>query len=45
MEFARRKGCKRITLLTDEDNVSAQRFYAKHGFQCSSMVAVRLSLV
>lgn len=44
ISFARRQGCKRLTLLTDRSNESAQRFYAKQGFAASSMVAMRLSL-
>ncbi len=44
IEFARAAGCKRITLLTDGDNLAAQRFYQKHGFRASSMVPMRLSL-
>lgn len=37
-------GCRRITLLTDRDNLSAQRFYANHGFQASAMIPLRLAL-
>lgn len=44
ISFARRQGCKRITLLTDRSNESAQRFYAKQGFVVSGMVPMRLSL-
>lgn len=44
ISFARAQGCKRITLLTDLDNESAQRFYGKKGFVVSSMVPMRLSL-
>lgn len=44
ISFAREQGCKRITLLTDRCNDSAQRFYAKQGFVASSMVPMRLSL-
>jgi len=44
LEFAREKGCQRITLLTDHDNESAHRFYQKHGFSLSTMVAFRKSL-
>ncbi len=44
MEFAREKGCLRITLLTDHDNEGAHRFYQKHGFSRSTMVAFRKSL-
>jgi len=44
ISVARAEGCKRITLLTDKTNESAQRFYAKQGFELSSMVPMRLSL-
>ena len=37
-------GCLRITLLTDPQNLSAQRFYRRHGFASSSMVPMRLHL-
>jgi GNAT superfamily N-acetyltransferase len=37
-------GCLRITLLTDQQNLSAQRFYTRHGFTPSSMVPMRLDL-
>ncbi|MEH6404320.1 MAG: GNAT family N-acetyltransferase [Sneathiella sp.] len=43
-DFAIKKGCRRITLLTDQDNVGAQRFYEKNGYSRSSMVAFRMSL-
>ncbi|TBU97818.1 GNAT family N-acetyltransferase [Stutzerimonas kirkiae] len=39
---ARQRGCRRITLLTDSDNHAAQRFYARQGFQPSSMLPMRL---
>lgn len=42
--FARLNGCKRITLLTDRANASAQHFYQKHGFGFSAMIPLRLSL-
>ena len=42
--FARTQGCKRITLLTDRTNETAQRFYGKQGFVVSSMVPMRLAL-
>ena len=42
--FARARGCKRITLLTDRCNQAAQRFYAKQGFAASGMLPMRLSL-
>lgn len=41
---ARGAGCKRVTLLTDADNAAAQRFYARHGFEPSRMLALRLHL-
>jgi GNAT superfamily N-acetyltransferase len=44
LSFARDQGCKRITLLTDRDNLAAQRFYAKQGFAASTMVPMRLFL-
>ncbi|MBI5462118.1 MAG: GNAT family N-acetyltransferase [Gammaproteobacteria bacterium] len=44
ISYARVQGCKRITLLTDRGNESAQRFYAKQGFVVSSMIPMRLSL-
>lgn len=44
LNFAKQKGCKRITLLTDDDNEDAQRFYLRNGFSRSSMVPFRLSL-
>jgi ribosomal protein S18 acetylase RimI-like enzyme len=37
-------GIKRITLLTDPDNDTAQRFYEGHGFRRSAMVPMRLHL-
>jgi ribosomal protein S18 acetylase RimI-like enzyme len=37
-------GCRRITLLTDATNESAQRFYRRHGFTTSEMVPMRLVL-
>ncbi len=44
LEFASAQGCARITLLTDQDNVGAQRFYEKHGFVASTMIPFRKSL-
>lgn len=44
IQAARNSGCKRVTLLTDSANASAQRFYQKHGFSISSMLPLRLSL-
>jgi len=37
-------GCRRITLLTDADNLDAQRFYARQGFVRSPMVPLRRAL-
>jgi len=34
-------GCKRITLLTDQVNTAAHRFYERHGFSRSSMLSFR----
>ncbi len=44
ISVARAQGCKRITLLTDQSNASAQRFYARQGFVPSGMLPMRLSL-
>jgi ribosomal protein S18 acetylase RimI-like enzyme len=44
IERARADGAQRITLLTDHDNVAAQRFYASFGFERSSMVPLRRKL-
>jgi len=43
-QTARARGCRRITLLTDASNASAQRFYARHGFHRSAMVPMRVEL-
>ena len=45
LAVAEEAGCLRITLLTDQQNLSAQRFYKRHGFAASSMVPMRLQLV
>lgn len=37
-------GCQRITLLTDQQNLSAQHFYKWYWFTPSSMVPMRLHL-
>lgn len=42
--YARKAGCKRISLLMDGDNESAQGFYGKQGFRMSEMKTMRLSL-
>lgn len=41
---AQSRGCRRITLLTDGDNLAAQRFYRRHGFAPSPMVPLRRTL-
>nr|CRH04400.1 Putative protein with N-acetyltransferase activity [Candidatus Magnetococcus massalia] len=38
IEHAKQRGCKRITLHTDEDNAPAHRFYREHGFERCYMV-------
>jgi len=42
--YARTRGLRRLTLLTDCDNAGAQRFYARHGFVKSDMTVMRLIL-
>jgi len=42
LEFGKAHGCLLITLLTDADNLSAQRFYGRAGFQVSGMMPMRL---
>lgn len=37
-------GCRRITLLTDQSNDAAQRFYQRSGFAPSTMLPMRLVL-
>jgi GNAT superfamily N-acetyltransferase len=44
IELARLADCRRVTLLTDQNNVSAQRFYQRQGFVISPMMPLRLSL-
>jgi GNAT superfamily N-acetyltransferase len=44
IHLAKSSGCRRITLLTDRTNESAQRFYERHGFTISEMVPMRLVL-
>jgi GNAT superfamily N-acetyltransferase len=41
---ARDVGCKRITLLTDEGNHAAMRYYSRGGFVRSGMIPFRLKL-
>ncbi len=44
IEFAKENGCKRLTLLTDTDNISAHKFYADKGFSRSSMIPFRINI-
>ena len=44
VDLARSAGCRRITLLTDQANRPAQRFYQRHGFGISEMLPMRLLL-
>lgn len=44
IDFARRKGFLRITLLTEREDARTQRFYQRHGFVESSMIPMRLYL-
>ena len=44
LEHCRAEGMKRITLLTDSDNLAAQRFYRQHGFSESKMLPMRCLL-
>ncbi len=44
IEPARKTGCRRITLLADEDNVAARIFYEGFGFTASSMRPFRMHL-
>lgn len=41
IRILKEQGIKRVTLLTDEDNFKAHNFYAKNGFERSSMIAFR----
>lgn len=40
--FAQKRGCLRLTLLTDFDNETAIRFYQSAGFSLSKMIPLRL---
>ncbi len=44
IEFAKERGCQRVTLLADAQNQRAHKFYERHGFFKSSMVPFRLHL-
>ncbi len=41
INHAKTKGCKRLSLLTDSDNLQAHHFYRKHGFENSAMQLFR----
>ena len=45
LQQAKRAGCARLSLLTDGDNLAAQRFYARFGFTASGMRPLRLQLI
>jgi ribosomal protein S18 acetylase RimI-like enzyme len=42
VDFARRSGYRRITLLTDSANTGARLFYSRHGFSASDMKPYRM---
>ena len=42
IEFAKERGFKRITLLTDRISADSQEFFQSHGFKHSSMIPMRL---
>lgn len=44
INFAREKGFRRITLLTDKSEEDAQRFFQRFGFEFSAMLPMRLLL-
>jgi ribosomal protein S18 acetylase RimI-like enzyme len=44
VDWARKEGLTRITLLTDVDNAHARRLYLRHGFKPSAMQPLRLHL-
>ncbi|MBU6301117.1 MAG: GNAT family N-acetyltransferase [Verrucomicrobia bacterium] len=44
LEFARKKGFLRITLLTDAISAESQRFFHRFGFERSHMIPMRLNL-
>lgn len=41
VEFARQKGFKRITLLTDKLSAQSQSFFKRHGFEFSHLIPMR----
>jgi GNAT superfamily N-acetyltransferase len=44
IQFAKQRGCLRITVLTDLTNEGAIKFYQRQGFQRSAMTPLRLML-
>jgi GNAT superfamily N-acetyltransferase len=44
LDYAKKDGCLRVTLLTDEINRDAQTFYSRHGFSKSAMIPMRIML-
>ena len=44
VEYLKQNDFKRVTLLTDEDNLKAHNFYEKNGFEVSSMKTFRKKL-
>jgi ribosomal protein S18 acetylase RimI-like enzyme len=44
VDWARKEGLTRITLLADADNARARRLYQRHGFAASAMQPLRLHL-
>jgi len=44
IQTAHQNGCRRITLLTDKENLGGQKFYTGLGFNPSSMIPMRLFL-
>jgi GNAT superfamily N-acetyltransferase len=42
IQFARERGFKRITLLTDRISAESQSFFQRHGFKFSNMIPMRL---
>ena len=44
INYLKENAVKRVTLLTDGDNLNAHKFYEKQGFNKSSMIAFRKSL-
>ena len=44
LDYLKKNSFKRVTLLTDSDNLNAHNFYKKHQFTKSSMIVFRKSL-